>query len=106
MLTSCCKYHTQNKHVNLCKEKHVYQLDVWKEIISKHAVEFPSFVKLLQIMIATAPNTSVVERGYSQLQMITEKRGNHLNVDNIESLFILETLKLPLNKLSILSTFK
>ena len=84
------------KHVNLCKEKHVNQLGVWKEVISHHTTEFPSFVKLIQIMIATSPNTSDVERGYSQLQMITEKRRNHLNVDNIESLFILATLKLPL----------
>ena len=52
------------KHVNLCKEKHVNQLGVWKEVISHHAIEFPSFVKLIQIMIATSPNTPDVERGY------------------------------------------
>ena len=86
------------KHVNLCKEKHVNQLGVWKEVISHHAIEFPLLVKLIQIMIATSPNTSDVKRGYSQLQMITEKRRNHLNVDNIESLFILATLKLPLKR--------
>ena len=50
------------------------QLDVWKEFIDNHAIEFPLFVKFLQIMIATSPNTSPLERGYSQLQMITEKR--------------------------------
>ena len=41
-----------------------------------------------------------MERGYIYLQMIAAKQGNHLCSENIETLFMLASLKLPSRKLS------
>ena len=81
------------KNCNLLKPKLPEQLDIWKAFINNHSIEFPYFANLVQIMIATSPNTSDLERGYTQLQMIAEKRRNHLKIENMETLFILANIK-------------
>ena len=74
------------------------QLKLWKDFLQSYAIQFPSFSQLIQIMIATFLNTSVVERGYTQLEMIASKRRNHLSPENIETLFLLSALKIPVKK--------
>ena len=46
-------------------------------------------------MLCTAANTSPVERGYTILQMVTSKHRNQITSENLEVLFLLETLKIP-----------
>ena len=46
-------------------------------------------------MLATPAKTSRVERGFSQLQMVATKRRNHLKPENLETLFLLAALKIP-----------
>ena len=46
-------------------------------------------------MLCTAANTSPVERGYTILQMVTSKHRNQITSENLEVLFLLGTLKIP-----------
>ena len=71
------------------------QLKVFKCFIDQYAMQHPLFCQLLQIMIATPPNTSPVERGYTNLEMVAAKRRNHMSSENLETLFLLSTLKVP-----------
>ena len=50
---------------------------------------------LVQAMLCTAANTSPVERGYTILQMVTSKHRNQITSENLEVLFLLGTLKIP-----------
>ena len=71
------------------------QLNVWKGFISNEAIQYPSFAQLLMIMIATPCNTSDLERGYTFLEMVALKRKNALKPENLEILFLLAALKIP-----------
>ena len=73
-------------------------LNVWKRFLDNHSMEYPNVCQLVQIMIATAGNTSPLERGYTHHQMVTSKRRNRINPDNLEVLFLLATLKIPVKK--------
>ena len=52
----------------------ISQLKFWKEFLQIYATQFPLFSQLVQIMIVTFSNTSVVERGYKHLEKIASKR--------------------------------
>lgn len=54
--------------------------------------------QFIQIMIATSPNMSAVERSYSQLEMIAVKRHSHHSQENIGILFLLLVFKFSLKK--------
>ena len=54
------------------------------------------FVNLSSLMIARSPNTSNLERAYSKLETITIKHRNHLKIDNLETLFVLANLQIPM----------
>ena len=47
-------------------------------------------------MLAAPPNTSPVERDFSQLEMVATKRRNHLNPENQKTLSLLAALKIPI----------
>ena len=79
-------------------KREIKQLNVWKSFLSSHYLEFPAVGHLVQIMLATAGNTSPLERGYTHLEMIASKRRNHLTPAHLETLFLLTTLKIPLKK--------
>ena len=49
-------------------------------------------------MLSTPPNTSPVERGYSKLEMVCDKRRNHLKPINVENLFLLAVLNVPIKE--------
>ena len=63
-------------------------------------MQYPHVCQFIQIMMATPPNTSPVERGYSSLQMVATKRRNALHPTNLETLFLLAALKknMPVKK--------
>ena len=71
------------------------QLNVWKVFISNEAIQYPSFAQLLMIMIATPCNTFDLERGYTFLEMVASKRTTALKPENVEILFLLAALKIP-----------
>ena len=60
-------------------------------------------------MLATPANTSPVECGLSQSEMVATQRRNHLKPENLETLFLLAALKISMkpadyykNKIKIL----
>ena len=71
------------------------QLNVWKGFISNEAIQYPSFAQLLMIMIATPCNTSDLGRGFTFLEMVASKRKTALKSENLEILFLLAALKIP-----------
>ena len=69
-------------------------------MFEQNSVQYPHVSQFIQIILCTPPKTSPMERGYTYLQMIAAKQGNHLCSENIETLFMLASLKLPSRKLS------
>ena len=63
--------------------------------LARHVTECPSFAQFLLMMLATPANTSPVERGFSQLEMVATKRRNHLRTESQETLFLSAALKIP-----------
>ena len=49
---------------------------------------------LIRIMLIVPPNTRWIERGYSTLEMIWQKRCNKLGIYTMASLFFLAVLQL------------
>ena len=47
-------------------------------------------------MISIPPNTGWVERAYSLLELICQKRRNQLAIESLMSFFFLSVLKLPI----------
>ena len=84
------------KHCHLTdKHKKPSQLEIWKELLKLHALEYPEFCQFVQLMITTLLNTPDLERAYSRLEMITAKCRNQLKIDNLETLFVLANLQIP-----------
>ena len=63
--------------------------------LARHAIECPSFAQFILIMLATSANSSTVECGFSQLEKVATKQRNHLKPENLETLFLLMNLKIP-----------
>ena len=76
------------------------QLAVLKQMLEQNNVQYPHLSQFIQILLCTPPNTSPVESGYTYLQMVAAKQRNHLCSENMETLFMLASLKLPSRKLS------
>ena len=57
-----------------------------------HFSEFPYMCQLVKIMVATAANTSPLERSYTKLQLVAAKRRNHFLSENLETLYLLAAL--------------
>ena len=85
------------KEVNAAKfeKRPKNQLNVWKQVLSLHSLQFPLFCQLVQINIATAPNTSPLERSYTKLQMLTEKRRSRTSPPNLEIRWLISALDIP-----------
>ena len=71
------------------------QLATYKIFIQNHAIQRPNLCRLFLILIATPANTSCLERAYTFLEMVCTKRRNQFKSENIETLFLLAALKLP-----------
>ena len=58
-----------------------------------HSTEFPNMCQLIQIMVATAANSSPLKRSYTtKLQMVAAKQRNHFESKHLETLYLLATL--------------
>ena len=90
-------YLTQVNQAKLAKRE-VNHLNVWRTFLQNHYMEFPVVGQLIQILIATAGNTSPLERGYTHLQMITSRRRNRIDPKHLETLFLLAAFKTPCKK--------
>ena len=77
------------------KSKQPSHLQCYKAFLNNESITFPNVSTLLRICIALAPNTSYLERSYSKLQMICEKRRNTMTAETIESLYLLAVLNIP-----------
>ena len=62
--------------------------------------QYSHFIKFIRNLLGVPRSTSPVKRGYTYLQMVAAKQRNHLCSENIETLFMLVSLKLPSRKLS------
>ena len=71
------------------------QLQVFQKFLASYSLQYQYTCLLIQSMISTATNTSPVERGYTILQIIASKRRNRISPENLELLFLLGTLKIP-----------
>ena len=71
------------------------QLNVFQKFLSNHVLEYQNTPLLVQAMPCTAANTSPVEGGYTILKMVTSKRRNRIALKNLDLLFLLGTLKIP-----------
>ena len=87
-LTYCTKAKQQKKPCN--------QIDVLTDFALKKSSEFPNICLLINILISTPANSSLIERAYSTLEIICAKRRSRLTPEHIESLFMLSALKLGL----------
>ena len=59
------------------------QLEYYAKFASADATEYPNVVKLINVLLATPPNTSPLERSYSYLELICQKRRGSLTAGHL-----------------------
>ena len=74
------------------------QHKMWQEFMRQNVINAPDLCELIEIMISIPPNSGWVERAYSQLEMVCQKRRNRMKVENLRELFFLAVLKLEPKK--------
>ena len=62
-------------------------------MLDQCSVQYPNVFRLIQIMLSTSPNTSLVEWEYTD-QMVAAERRNHLSKENLKALVLFDALKL------------
>ena len=77
------------------EKKQTDWLKTFQKFLLNHVLEYQNTSLLVQAMLCTAANTCPVQRGYTILQMVTSKRKNQITLENLEVLFLLGTLKIP-----------
>ena len=70
------------------------QMELWQEFVRTRDMEFPHVCDLVRIMLATPPNSAWVERAYSKLEQLCQKRRNKIDVNHLEDQFFLGLLNL------------
>ena len=60
------------------------QLKTFQKFWSNHVLQYQNTSLLVQAMLCTAANTSPVERGYTNLQMVTSKCRNQITLENLD----------------------
>ena len=71
-------------------------MELWQRFIQNNDITYQHLSTLIKIMISIPPNTGWVERAYSLLELICQKRRNQLAIESLMSLFFLSVLKLPI----------
>ena len=56
-------------------------------------MQYPALCDLIRLMIAIPPNSGWVERAYSNLEQMCQKRRNRLNIEHLKTQFFLALLK-------------
>ena len=77
------------------KKKEVTQRTLWKKFVDNHRIEYRFVCKMILIMFSIPVNTGWVERGYSTLEMICQKRRNQLKVSHLKNQFFMSILRRP-----------
>ena len=67
----------------------------FQHIIENHTITHPDVMELLKILLAVAPSTGPLERSYSKLAKICYKDRNQIAAKNLETLYLLSSLKDP-----------
>ena len=70
------------------------QLPLLQHFIKNNMIMLPGFCKLILILIASAANTSPLERSYCILEMICAKRRSSMTPEHMEMLYLLGVLKI------------
>ena len=70
------------------------QYELLLEFISKNMMVYPHLINLIKLMFSILPNTSIIERSYSHLSIICDKRRSHLKDKSLECLYMLKSLNI------------
>ena len=79
------------------KNRKLQQFHLWKKFLHINQIGCRHLCKLVVIMFSIPVNTGWVERAYSTLEMICQKRHNNLDIpkQHLKYIFFLAILKLP-----------
>ena len=86
---------SKEKRQAKARDEHISQHTLWKGFIKDMEMPCSDFCDLIRIMVSVAVNSGWVERSYSYLEMVCQKKRNRLNIGNLKDLFFLAVLKLP-----------
>ena len=70
-------------------------MDMWTDYINMHGFDYGNMCRMIKIMMRIPPNTGWIERSYSLLEIICQKRRNQMALETMRNLFLLAVLKLP-----------
>ena len=70
-------------------------MDMWTDYINMHGFDYGNMCRMIKIMMRIPPNTGWIERSYSLLEIICQKRRNQMALETMRNLFFLTMLKLP-----------
>ena len=82
------------------KKRSPSQLSVLKSFIPKYGLQYPNIAQLLQILLSARANTSPVKRGFTYLERVASERRKHLYPENLDTLFLLSALKVPIKSVT------
>ena len=74
------------------------KMNLWKDFLRNNEFSCGDVCSLLGIMFCIPGNTGWVERAYSILENICQKRSYQLAISTMSSLFFLVVLKLPITE--------
>ena len=70
--------------------------DLLVEFISRYEMQYFHLCRVFRILLSIPANTGWIERNFTKLNIICEPRRNHLEIANIEALYLLSVLNVPL----------
>ena len=71
-------------------------MQLWKRFLTLKEIAFPDQSRMIRIMLSIPHNTGWVERAYSVLENIFQKRRNRLEVGLLMHQFFISVQKLPI----------
>ena len=74
------------------------KMDLWKDFLRNNEFSCGDVCSLVRIMFRIPANTGWVERAYSILENMCQKRRSQLAISTMSSLFFLAVLKLPVKE--------
>ena len=69
----------------------------WMHIVEEHYIEYPNLSDLVLILFSISPGTGPLERSFSPLAKICYKDRGNTAAENLETLYLLKTLKIEHN---------
>ena len=70
-------------------------MNMWTDYINMNEFDYGDMCRMIKIMMRIPPNTGWIERSYSLLEIICQKRRNQMALETMRNLFLLAVLKLP-----------